>query len=351
MKSTESRSLCPTDLIWDLEADLRPESVRGRIALTAKALNELDPLQDLIYYPLSGGSSRGKIKISSICNDIHEIRLLEDKTQHMTQSQRNPLVTGIPFNKRASNVAQNIASFLNSVLQDQNARTYRDSVILRPGGMTLVLSVYEQVLITLGEVPRDGQMGEFATALILALEDIVGGRAAAETFVKNRLTSYAQRREVIAQVVNKMRGILEDQEFGRQGIQSETPLQKRVATVERKLAEQLAVTLGIETISDLRQKAPEAIWKRVQERSTGQGEVPYHEFLTLGEIKVVMEQKNNRPLAVPMLMERAFSSEDEVFVALNGLNNLRAPLQHGRTHLDQKLGEAYLSAFERALDL
>ena len=88
-----------------------------------------------------------------------------------------------------------------------------------------MLTVYEQVLIKLGVRPRKQQLEEYAAALVLALDEVVGGPAAATSFVKNRLTSYAQRREVVVQTVNSMRNILVDQNFGPE-IDSTTPLER-----------------------------------------------------------------------------------------------------------------------------
>ena len=104
------------DLIWDLEAELRPDSERGQIALTAKGLNKLEPLVDSIYFPLSGTRSTGQLKISTICYDLNEIRLLNDRTRNMTQSQWNPLTKGVTIQARSHRVATHISDFLNAIL-------------------------------------------------------------------------------------------------------------------------------------------------------------------------------------------------------------------------------------------
>ena len=348
----EQKPVSP-DLIWDLEADLRPDSHRGMIALTVKCLNQLEPLRDRIYYPLSGDSSRGKVKISSICNDINEFQLLEERTKHMIQSQRNPLVNRVPLEGRANRVARGIADFISAVLDLSDAEPYRHTVILRPGGITLALSVYEQVLVKLGVRPQYERLSEYAVAFVFALGQIVGGPPAALSFVKNRLTSYAQRREVMMQIVSTMRIALDDQDFGR-GISSETPLDRRVTDAERKLAELVADTLGIHEIRDLRQKAPEGVWRSIESRlSQRQPDEPLHALLTLGEIKQIVERRNNRSDVMDRLTdsEEGFSSADEIIVALDGLIGLRNPLQHGRTIRNRQLGLAYLAAFERVLGL
>ena len=214
-----------------------------------------------------------------------------------------------------------------------------------------MLSVFEQVLIRVGARPNKEQLEEYATALVLALAQVIGGRSAAAGFVKNRLTSYAQRREVIVQIVNSMRTALNDASFG-QRIDPETPMERRVAETERKLAGFIASTLGIESMKDLRQKAPEEVWRAVQSRSQGGSTVPLHEWITLGEIKQIMGRQDHKDLLIARLTDAGsdFRNEAEILVALDGLIEWRNALQHGRTAGHQPLGEAYLSAFERFLD-
>ena len=251
----EQKPVSP-DLIWDLEADLRPDSIRGQVALTAKRLNVLEPFRDRIYFPLSGVSSTGRVKISSICNDISEVQLLEDKTRNMTQSQRNPLTRGIDHRIRSDHVAQGIATFFSTILEMAGADIYRETVLLRPGGITLGLNVYEQILIKLNRRPQEEHLREYVEAFLLALEYVIGDSnpSTVKSFVKNRLTSYAQRREITTTIVNSMREALVDDDFGKQGIPSETSLQKRVTQMERKFAHllQMYVTFTQWTTSDRR---------------------------------------------------------------------------------------------------
>ena len=338
------------DLIWDIESNLRPESHRGRIALTVKRLNQKDPLKDRIYYPLSGDGTRGKIPISSICNDISELQLLDEQTKSMIQTQQNPLTHRVPFEGRVNRVADGIADFLKITLDEKEAEAYRNDVILKPGGITLVLHVYEQVLVKLGVHPTKEHLADYATALVTALDHVVGGYALAPSFVKNRLTSYAQRREVIAQILSSMRDLLNDQNFG-QGIDLQTPLAKRATTVERKLAKLVADILEIRTMEDLRQKAPENVWREIQSRSREQLNEPIHAFFSLGHVKQIMERRDNRPNVIDKLTSgtSSFRNPSEVFVALDGLRNLRNPLSHGREARNSGLERAYLAAFEEVL--
>ena len=65
-----------------------------------------------------------------------------------------------------------------------------------------------------------------------------------------------------------------------------------------------------------------------------------------------MSRQDNKAILVDKLTigSNGFRSEAEIFVALDGLSDLRNPLQHGRTVRNQRLGEAYLQAFERVLE-
>ncbi len=348
----EQKPVSP-DLIWDIEADLRPDSDRGRIALAVKQLNEVGPLMGKIYFPLSGSNPQGKVKISSICNDLSELRLLEEQTKSMTQTQRNPLTNRVRLEERPARVARGVSDFIGALVQDEGAEPYRDTVILRAGGITLALNIYEQVLISLGTRPQRQHLLEYSMAFVLALDQLVGGRSAASSFVKNQLTSYAQRREVVTQVVNAMRSLLVDQDFG-QAIERETPLSRRVTSVERKLAELVASALEINSPHELRQRAPQGVWEAVERRSRREQDQPLHALLSLGEIKQIVDRQDNRTRIQARLTggTNGFRNWSEIVVALDGLTDLRNPHQHGRSSVQNRpLGLAFLSAFERNLGL
>ena len=319
---TENKRPVSPDLIWDIEAELRPETDRGRIALTAKSLNQIYPLTDKIYFPLSGTSNQRKIKISSICNDLNEIGLLKDRTKNMRQNQYNPLTYHVDLPQRPERVARGFADFLGAVIQLDAAAPYQDTVILRPGGITLSLNIYEQLLIA--NIVHT-QHDLYIKAYVSALEQIVGGRSAAASFVKSRLTSYTQRREIIAQVINIMRNSLSDLNFG-QGVELETPLERRVAATERKLAELVADILEINTIADLKQRAPEDIWKRIQQRLPSSSDSqPLHLLFGLGEIRAIVERRNNRGVVMSKLTDSdiGFRNADEVMVAFSGISGFK----------------------------
>ena len=347
----EQKPVSP-DLIWDIESDLRPKTDRGRIALTAKRLNQKGALQGRIFYPLSGEAPRGKIKISSICNDINSLQLLKDKTPHMLQSQSNPLTRGVDLQNRVQRVANGIDDFLTAVLDEPEGEEYRDKIILRPGGITLVLTVYEQILIQFSSPPKRSDLKVYATAFATALDQVVGGPAAARGFVKNRLTSYAQRREVSSQIINSMRNLLTDLGFG-QGIKLESPLGQRASTVERKLAELVAVTLNINTMKDLKQKAPEHVWRTVQNRWKNRGDRPLHTQLSLDSIRAIIDRRDNRPLILEKLTgeDSELGSEEAFMVAFDEFKKLRDAIDHGNPVTNPKLGPMYLSVFESILSI
>ena len=346
----EQKPVSP-DLIWDIESDLRKNTHRGRIALTAKRLNQQGVLQGRIYYPLSGGAPRGKIKISSICNDIRDLQLLEDKTPHMLQSQSNPLTHGVNLQSRVQRVADGINEFLNAILEEPEGPTYRDDVILKPGGITLILTAYEQVLIQFTSPPKRGDLKDYAMAFVTALEHVVGGPGAAKAFVKNHLTSYAQRREVTNQIIHHMSELLDNQSFV-QGIPPRTSLDTRLKVTERKLAKLVAETLDIHTMKELKHKTPPGVWERVEARSKSEKYTALHELFTLGETKEIINRKSNRPIIMARFTDGStgFDNGNEVMVALERLIKFRNPIKHGRPVKPDKLGETYLSTFESALE-
>ena len=347
----EQKPVSP-DLIWDIESDLRPETDRGRIALTAKRLNRKGALQGRIYYPLSGEAARGKIKISSICNDINSLQLLKDSTPNMLQNQLSPLTRGVSLQNRVQRVANGINEFLTAILDEPEGKSYQEDIVLRPGGITLILTVYEQVLIQFNAPPRKSDLKDYATAFGTALDQVVGGPAAAKSFVKNNLTSYAQRREISSQILKSMRNLLNDMNFA-QSIKHDSPLQQRAANVERKLAEKIATTLGITTMKDLKQRAPEHVWKTVQNRSKNKGGRPLHTQLSLDSIRAIIVRKDNRPLIVDKFTndDSELRSEDAFMVAFDEFKKLRDAVEHGNPVTNPKLGPMYLSIFESILGI
>jgi DGQHR domain-containing protein len=336
------------DLILDLEGDLRPDTDRGTIANCIKQLNAAPPLKDKIFLPLAGERPRGQLKISGLYIDFRETELLNERTHNMTQAQKNPLAAGAQRDLIPGRAAKAVSEFLTDV-EECACESLWKGVVLRPGGITLALHVYEQVLCRLGRAPTDQERQKYARAFTASLHDLAPSDDRIRD-LRNDLTSYTQRRQTLLEILLRMQEELDDREFAKTGLPADRQLE-RLIRFERKLAEFVASALGISTMGDLRQKAPEGVWRRVdgivrKERKTDAG-FAVHQAFGLGDIRQIIERRDNAEDIMPLFVEptNGFASEQGVLSALDEINRARV-MAHGRRRGNRALVTACVDAFE-----
>lgn len=339
------------DLIWDIEGDMRSGTDRGRIANSVKRLNEIPPLKGQIYIPLAGEKKRGQIKISSICSDIEEARLLDDRTRRMPGHMNNPITKGVDLAKRPSRLANALADFLEAI-RFALEPAYIDGIVFKPSGITLVIQVYEQILIALQHSPKKHELANFAQAFELAVVEVVGSTSAITSFAKTQMTSYAQRRHVVGQVLANMRALLVDPNFGKYGFDINDPMGDRVAQFERALAEFVFANLKIETLSDLKQRSSKTVWQNAERKLEKMPDQPVHALVSLGEVKELLERKDNASVLVSGFVEPTdgFGQIDIAKGALSAIVSFRNDLKHGRTPRNRRYAVACLDSFQRLLE-
>lgn len=346
----EQKSVSP-DLIWDLEGEMSADTPRGRIANCVKKLNSIPPLKDLIYQPLSGERKRGQLKMSGICQDLEEIGFLKDRMRFMTQAQKNPLAYRVRLDDIPGKVATAIADFLEELLGHSTPAMWA-GVMLRPGGITLALNVYEQIVIRSGQIPTRQQLEKYSAAFLEIVNDLAPNQSEIRKFVRTQLTSYAQRRQVSAEVLGRMQERLGDPEFAKIRVAATEPFAQRLTKFERRLAEVVTQHLGIVTIVHLKQKATEEICRRVADRIEEEKRIrpdfTIHEALTLGEVKEIVERRDNANSLMPFFTDpvNGFGDEQAVLAALTGITRARNSVAHGRRVGNRRLLTAYLETFE-----
>jgi DGQHR domain-containing protein len=337
------------DLILDLQGDLRPETDSGRIANSVKELNKLEPLKNAIYLPLTGESSWGKLKISGLFDDLSATGLLNPRTHNMTQGQRNPLVSGVAHNRVAVKVATAISSFLKSV-KDRAPETMWRTIFLKPGGMTLAVTVYERILVRLGRTPSDADLSRFTEAFVSALHHIAPDEASLKSLNRQGLTSYAQRRLTANEVLVRMREELNDKVFAQHGLDTD-PLLDRLIAFERVLARYVTGKLNLLTVVDLKRSAPADVHRRAstifEKESKTNAKFSIDEALSLGDIKQIVERNDNWiNIKDAFVADDAFGTKEEVIAALAHLGRARNAPAHGRRGGNKTLVEAYLATFQ-----
>jgi len=349
----EQKSVSP-DLIWDLEGEMSADTPRGRIANCVKKLNSISPLKGMIYQPLSGERKRGQLKMSGICQDLEEIGFLKDRTRFMTQAQKNPLAYRVRLDDIPDKAAAAIADFLEELYRHSTPAMWA-GIILRPGGITLALNVYEQILIRGGQTPTRQQLEKYSAAFLEIINDLAPNQSEMRKFVRTQLTSYAQRRQVSAEVLGRMQERLGDPEFAKIRAAATEPFAQRLTKFERRLAEAVTQHLGIVRIEDLKHKATEEIYKRVTDRieqeKISRPDFALHETLTLGEVKEITERRDNAARLMPLFTDpvNGFGDEQAVLAALSGITRARNAVAHGRRIGNRRLVTAYLETFESLL--
>lgn len=342
------------DLIWDLEGEMSPETPRGRIANCVKRLNSIPPLKERVFLPLSGERKRGQLKMSGVCQDFEATGLLNDRTRFMTQAQRNPLAYRSNLNDIPDKAALAVADFLKEV-QSCSTELLWTSVLLRPGGITVVLNVYEQILIRVGQIPSHEPLEKYAKAFVEVLNDLAPDQSEMRKLVREQLTSYAQRRQVSGEVLGRMQEKLGDPEFAKIRVEATEPFAQRLAKFERRLAEVVAERLEIITIADLQQRAPEGTWKTVAERTEQERKIhpdfALHQALSLGQIKEIIERRDNAKVLMPLFTNpvNGFGDEQAVLAGLVGITRARNSIAHGRRVGNRRLVTAYLETFENVI--
>lgn len=341
------------DLIWDLEGEMSPLTPAGRIANCVKKLNTLVPAKDTIFLPLSGEHKRGQLKMSGVCYDFEETCLLEPEMRVSKQvKQINPLVHGSDVGNAPDRVASEVARFLNAV-RKQVPEDLWNGILLRPGGMTLMLHVYQQILACLKHRPSDEEVTKYANPFAAVLADLAPNKTTIRS-LRRELTSYAQRREMLNYVLSEMQEILRDSEFAKIPLPASEKFE-RLIRFERNLAKFVAEYLGLATISDLSEKASEGLWRRVekimQKQQKVNPDVPLHEALGLGDIREIMTRKDSAKVLMPILTQPGvgFRSEQAVLVALDEIVEARNPKFHGRTGSRTKMVAVFLEIFERLM--
>jgi len=339
------------DLIWDLEGEMSPETREGRIANCAKKLNSLPPLRDKIFLPLSGEHKRGQLKMSGVCYDLEETCLLEPEVRLTKQvKQINPLVYGSDLSQVPDRVANEVARFLKAVCK-QAPEGLWNGILVRPGGITLALHVYQQILVRTAHRPSDEEITKYVEPFVAVLVDLAPNEARIRS-LRRDLTSYAQRREMLQYVLFEMQDRLQDPEFAKIPLPAGEKFE-RLTRFERDIAQFVAGRLGLATIDDLKQKAPEPVWrgaeKIMKKEQRADPHFPLHKALGLGDVKDIMVRKDNAKVLKPIFTSTPddFSSWDEVSVALDEIIAARNPKFHGRTRGKTRLVSAYLEIFER----
>lgn len=336
----------PSDLVWDLQGEMRPDSDNGIISRVAKALNKKGVFRGKIYIPQGGRKRRGQLKLSGICTALSNQKL----TDRVLKSKvENPLYTK-DRNKQIKTAAKSINLAL-SIVDRVFESGQKSQFWYQNSGIAIMLALVGRIIARCGHAPSKHEYQRYFKALKNHLAQYRSHEKVKA--LRQRCNSEGGREEVVSEFVRAISKELDDSSFG-DGL-PEDKFEKRIKHVERKLADLVAKILSGGDVDWFAHKVPGEIRNRALDRRKKQnadGE-PDHNFLTFGEIIDVIKQANNWTVMQPRLVFKGgFDNQPQIETAGHTINGLRGRTMHGRgkfTDADESLLDGYLQKFEAAI--
>ena len=348
----EQKPVSP-DLIWDLEGAMAPETPRGRIALCTKNLNELEPLRNTILSPMPGVKTKSNaLRLSGVCNDINDTGLTQRQFRVGNNlTYMNPLLQGVSDEQIPKRVSEALANYF-AAIKDAFTGDLWEKVIVIPGGITVSLYIYQQILEHLSNRPGKGDLDAYVLAFEEALKDLAPDEEAIRELRRNYFTSYAQRRNVRDILLSRMQERLHDTTFGQNMISGPDP-GTAFGEFERKLAEFVFEKLQIVDISTLKQKSPKGVWDKClikyNNRLKQEPNAKIHEVLDIGQLQEIIKRRDNASIVMPLLKKSAFVSDSSVQGALDVIREAKNDWSHGRFSRNTSFVKECLVQFRRTL--
>ena len=348
----EQKPVSP-DLLWDLEGAMAPETTRGRIALSTKRLNQLEPLKDSILLPLPGIRTKNNaLRFSGVCNDINDTGLTQRQfriSKNLTYA--NPLLIGVSDERIPIRVGDALSDYFGAINEGFSSDLW-DGVIKIPGGITVSLYIYQQVLMHLGHRPAKGDLDIYVLAFEEALKNIAPDKQAIAELRSAYFSSYAQRRNIRNIILAGMRERIGDSNFAQSMIGSHDPT-AGFGEFERRFAEFIFDKLQIIDLPMLKQKSPQGVWERCETKYNKllkkDPSAKIHEVLDIGQLQEIIKRRNNASILMPLLKDSAFISDALVEGALDAIREAKSDQSHGRITRHMSLIRGYITEFRRIM--
>jgi len=202
----------PTDLIWDLEGEMRPDSNEGKISNIVKEINTLPPLEKRIYIPFFGPKTKNQLKMSGLCMAIDRAKLVRKTTASMTLiEQKNPYYSEEP-REIIDNVSLALSSFFEIINKKFQEEKYKKGFLFTNGGIAVTILLFEKIVETIIRQKKKVTDEELSYYLSL-LEEVFEERYSSETTLsrlRKNVTSNAGKDEIIADICEAINSKIPD---------------------------------------------------------------------------------------------------------------------------------------------
>jgi DGQHR domain-containing protein len=337
----------PSDLVWDLEGEMRPDSPEGAISRIAKNLNRRAALAGKIYIPQGGRKRKKQLKLSGICTAISNQKLTD---RVLKNKRENPLHSEYP-DRLIKSVTKSILLALAEV-DKVFERNQKSEFWYQNSGIAILLALVGRIVANCGHSPTNQEYRRYFKALKNHLSQYRSHEKVKA--LRQRCNSEGGRQDVVAEFGRAISTELGDTAFG-EGL-PEDKFEQRIKRVERGLAEMVSKILSRNDPNWFAHRVSGDIGKRVTDRRQKQnaGGEPIENFLTFGESVAVVRQANNwDEMKSSFIVRGGFDNPNQLETASQTINELRARTMHGRGKFsvtDETFLDGCLGKFEFVLN-
>jgi DGQHR domain-containing protein len=337
----------PSDLVWDLEGEMRPNSPDGIVSRVVKELNKTGVLAGRIYVPLQGLKRQKPLKLTSLCAVIRKRKLTGQILEH---KYANPLYDKDP-NRTVSTVSGRLNEAID-VLDDIMEDWQKDQFWYTNNGLVIFIALFERILENCAKVPNQDDYRKYFGPVKGHMERYRDSERIKSLRV--RCSSEGGRDDVIAEFVRAIRRQTGEKNFAKDIPEFE--LEGRIKKVERGLGNLMDKVLSVTNKNWFKDRVAHQIRERVigtrEKDKPNSG--PIQDYFTLGEIAETVKRSDNWKDLEKAFQRGGFSSLEEVSIAFTTVNRLRGLLVHGRSNIsepDEMLLDGYLKKSEKTIEL
>lgn len=317
------------NLVWELQASFRKDSVEGRIATTVIKLNDYDPQNS----PFKGKirtylkNSSGSFNLAEICGLLKKLKLIEKQTA--SGNTHNPLYDHIT-DQNTDKAAKGICNYFAEI-QIIFPKDFFDGFVFRKNGLLIFLEILER-LISVTQRPVNKKdvetylkpLVEYTKSKYSSIKDIQELDGYCNTF-ENRNKTYKEFGKVIKS---------QNSEFDPRLVM--LPLDAKIAPFERKLSKFIYESF----IKDKQIEVPLDEDRKINARLKP-NEV-YHERMSLGLCIHLI--RNNPSQFDKIFISSQFPNRNLYLGALDFVNTVKIDSSsHNQKPYNEELVENYIN--------
>jgi DNA sulfur modification protein DndB len=338
-----------SNLLWDLEGKIHPESRIGVISNIVKKLNTIDPFQNRIYIPLEGPRKKTKhLNISNLCAGIDSRQLTEPSTESMKKKSKNPLFKKSP-SRRVTSVSKALSEYflLISDVFEEDWKREKQGFFFNNNGINVMLRVYEHMITYYGHVPTKREL----RTLLAPLKEFYYEKYPTQEVVDD-LRKSCSSEAVRGRTSNKfMLAIGRKYPKFAAELVVEDEEAKNLFRFEASIREFISECLELEIEENWESKVPRRVRSIVERKIKPSDEGPKWKFLTLGECFEIIKTHENWSDCFQGKFDPIFGTKTRFQSRFDDLIEYRNNLAHHRDirEADRELINIFLTQMRECL--